>query len=633
MNMQYNICLEVAAMIYTVLMYVFLNIQYPIKTELNLEFRKMVILCFLTTLMDVSSGIAIAYGNIIPPIINTALNTAYLLLTAVFGFQFVYYTLCFVYEAPESQLSARLNQGVCIVYGVLLGINLFTGWIFSFNSEGVYIHGPIYVLAFVIPFYYMLYAGIHFLRKNERCSMRQKCSLLLGVFFSISGCLVQAIFLPDILIGMFGVSAAMFVMLFSLETPNYQLLTETMEELERTRREAERAQIRAQDANKAKSRFLTNVSQEVKTPINAILNYDEKILGQCTEEEKNEYAVSIRSSGRVLLSMMNNILDFTSLDEGKIKLDKKPYSTVSFLQDICCFAEYEKDKKTLNLELNIDKWIPQELSGDSSRLLQVVGNLISNAFKFTEEGSVEISIMWEAVNHEEGELEFWIRDTGIGMREEEIQNISESFSKLDMQKNSKNHGLGLGLSIVILLLESMDSHLEIVSEYGKGSLFSFVVKQGIVSNVPIGKKDFYGNIQIEDLEEEIDFKASGLKVLMADDNVLNQDAFRELMKNAGMEIELAVNGNEALEKARMSNYDLILLDTLMPIMNGEEALAAMKKENLCQNIPVIALGGETPEEVLEKYMAMGFSGYAQKPFKPKVLAETLKSVLITRKNE
>lgn len=499
MSLQYNITLEVAAALYTLMMYIFLVIQYPVKTEMNREFRNLVILCFLTTVLDVATGITISYGACIPPMLNNLFNTVYLTVSAIYGYQFVYYALCFVYEAPESQLSMRWNQVVCGLYFILLFVNLFTGWIFSFDEQGQYVHGPVYLISFILPFYFMLYAAFHFVRKNENCSMRQKIALWMAVGISMAGCLIQAIFLPDILMGMFAVSLAMFIMLFTLETPNFQRLNQTMEELELTKQQAEQAKTRAQDANKAKSRFLTNVSREVKTPIAAILDYDEKILNESNEEKIKEYAVYVRSSGRMLLSMMNDILDFTNLDEGKMKLEKNPYSSVDFLQDVCCFAEYTMKQKDLELILKIDKWIPQELSGDCARLLQVVGNLISNAQKFTEKGSVEISVMWEAANYEEGSLEFQIKDTGIGMKKEDIRNMSDSFARFDSQKNSNVHGLGLGLSIVMLLLEQMDSHLEINSEYGKGTTFSFVVKQGIVHNVPIGDTDFHGTMPIEEI--------------------------------------------------------------------------------------------------------------------------------------
>ena len=628
MSLQYNITLEVAAALYTLMMYIFLVIQYPVKTEMNREFRKLVILCFLTTVLDVVTGITISYGACIPPMLNCIFNTVYLTVSAIYGYQFVYYALCFVYDAPESQLSMRMNQVVCGLYFVLLFVNLFTGLVFSFDEQGRYIHGPVYLISFFIPFYFMIYAAIHFVRENDRCSKRQKIALWTGVGISMGGCLLQPIFFPDILMGMFAVSLAMFIMLFTLETPNFQKLNQTMEELESTKQQAEQAKNRAQDANKAKSRFLTNVSREVKTPIAAILEYDEKILEESNEAKIKEYAVYVRSSGRMLLSMMNDILDFTSLDEGKIKLDKKPYSSVSLIQDICCYAEYAAAQKNLKLVLRIDKWIPQELSGDAARLLQVVGNLISNAQKFTEKGSIEISLMWEGTNQEEGSIEFQIKDTGIGMKEEDIRNISDSFVRFDSQRNSNVRGLGLGLSIVMLLLESMDSHLETISEYGKGTTFSFVVKQGIVSNHPIGKSDFYGNLESEDAES-LPVYAPEARILMADDNIIHQDCFRKILKKSGIVIDVAGNGQEVISKARKYKYDLIFIDSIMPGMDGIETLEILCEEKLCMRTPIIAMGAQEIDQVREEYLNKGFSDYLQKPFQITRLGEILKSYLDT----
>ena len=253
----------------------------------------------------------------------------------------------------------------------------------------------------------------------------------------------------------------------SMEIQNKQLLA--------AKKEAEIARAEAIDANAAKSNFLANMSHEIRTPINGVLGMDTMILKECKDKDIREFALNIQSAGRSLLSLINDILDFTDIDAGKLKIEKTAYSMLSVLQDIIAYAQYNAEKKGLQFRYDIDENIPQVLDGDSVRLTQVFNNLLSNAVKYTKEGFVEVYISWRELPEDKGILSVKISDSGIGMKKEDTAHISESFARFDNENTRNIQGVGLGLTIVTRLIHLMEGELSIESEYGKGSSFSFEI--------------------------------------------------------------------------------------------------------------------------------------------------------------
>lgn len=379
-------------------------------------------------------------------------------------------------------------------------------------------------------------------------------------------------------------------------------------------------------ANKAKNEFLANMSHEIRTPINAILGYNELIMRESKESQSVEYAMNVQSAGRTLLSMVNDILDFSSMDTEEWKMNAEPYSTMSLVQDILAYAKYNAEDKKLEIKTDIDEKLPQVLSGDMVRLLQIINNLISNAVKYTKEGHIKVVVQWKALNEKKGLLKFSVEDTGIGMRDEDLQRISEIFVRFDNRQTRNIQGSGLGLTIVTRLLRLMGSKLVVESEFGKGSVFSFEVEQDIVERTPIGGYVSNYTYKWQDTVDEY-FEAPEARILVVDDNPTNLDLVKGILKTTRMHITIANNGKEAVDEVRKNHYHIIFMDHMMPVMDGIEALNVMRKEKLCPDTPIVVLTANMICGAKKSYLEAGFDDYLSKPVYSKDLYSMLKKYL------
>ncbi|MCI8669310.1 MAG: response regulator [Lachnospiraceae bacterium] len=629
MSFIYNIDFELAAAAYMIILYIFLLIQYSAQSEINREFRKLTLYVLTANIMDVATAITISYAADIPVWANVLVNTLYFAAAALLASQFMRYVNSYVSsEGEENKRFFRFNNFLIYIYLLFLFANMFFGYIFSFHGDGAYIHGKLYLIVYILPLYYILYSGGILLHNRSVFHFKQMVSIGIFIILALAGPVLQMVCFPDILLANFTVTLAILVILFSLETPDYYELIKTMVELKRTKEEAELARKEALEANHAKTEFLANMSHEVRTPINAILGYNEMIMRETRESHTTAYAVNVQAAGRTLLSIINNILDFTNIDTGRLKLENGPYYLSSLFQDIITYAEYYAEKKNLELRLSIDENLPCRLSGDVVRLMQIFNNLISNAAKYTNEGFIEIIAGWKAESEDTGVMSVQIRDTGIGMKKEDIQKISESFSRFDNRKTRNIQGIGLGLSIVTRLLDLMDSRLIIESQYEKGSTFSFQIRQKIVEAAPIGKigeQKEYDFLQQSKLEEK--FTAPSAKILAVDDNIMNLDLLKGILKNTKLQIDTATNGAEALKMLEQEKYHLIFLDHMMPVMDGMETLKEIKRRGICNGVPVIALTANAIAGVKEVYLEAGFDDYLSKPIVGRLLEETVKRYL------
>ena len=628
MSLVYNIDFELAAAAYMIVVYVFLLIQYSDKLEANIKFKRLTFFVLIADIMDVFTAITISYSSIVPVWINTLLNTAYFAMNAVLSYQFMDYSVSYVYTGDKRKKVLRFNQILLTLYICSLIINMFTGFIFSFDQTGGYIHEVLYIIVYIIPVYYILFsAGILF-RNYKSFRIKQKVAIGFYIVLSSAGPILQLLFFPDVLLSLFTASLGILIIMFSLETPDYHMLMKTMEELEKTKEEAEQAREKAEAANQTKNEFLANMSHEIRTPINALLGYNEMIMRETQESRTAEYTMNIQAAGRTLLSLINDILDFANVDKGKLKLQNAPYSVLSLLQDMIIYAEYSTEKKNLELRLSIDEKLPQELSGDVVRLMQIFNNLISNAIKYTQEGFVEVVIEWQAIDEQQGKMSVRIKDSGIGMKAEDVKKISESFVRFDKRKNYNIQGLGLGLPIVTRLLDLMDGRLEVESQYEKGSTFSFHIKQEIVNAAPIGKVE-RGNEKnlIWQFREGDKFTAPDARILAVDDNEMNLDLLKRILKETQVSVDTAFNGEKALKLLEENQYDLIFLDHMMPVLDGVETLKEIKKRNLCPGVPIIVLTANAVAGEKEAYLAAGFDAYLSKPIVGKQLEEVVKKYL------
>ncbi|MCR4590911.1 MAG: response regulator [Lachnospiraceae bacterium] len=429
---------------------------------------------------------------------------------------------------------------------------------------------------------------------------------------------------------------ALISFFYYLSYKNEQAYNTKMEKLDNDRRKQEYEakvlrleKVAADEANKAKGSFLADMSHEIRTPINAILGMNEMILREEEDPSIREYAANIETSGKNLLQLINSILDFSKIEDGKMEIVPVHYrlhDMISYL--VNSISERAKSKK-LEFIVNVDPTLPSELFGDDARINQVIINLLTNAVKYTHEGSVTLCMESAGKTGDRLQLHVEVRDTGIGIKESEMDKLFVSFERLDIVKNRNIEGTGLGMSICTKLLSLMDSELKVQSTYGEGSVFSFDIIQKIENDTPIGD---YQMLPPEDSYatpyHEI-FHAPDAHILIVDDTKMNIMVASGLLKKTGIIIDSAMNGPDAIDLTNEKHYDVILLDQRMPRMGGTETLQIIRssEEGKNKETPVICLTADAITGAKERYIAEGFTDYLTKPINSRSLEQMLLTYL------
>ena len=391
---------------------------------------------------------------------------------------------------------------------------------------------------------------------------------------------------------------------------------EEMKEIERKKdyeaRVLKLEKYAADSANKAKSDFLADMSHEIRTPINAILGMNEMILHESKEAEILDYAGSIKSAGTTLLSIINSILDFSKIEDGRMNLVPVEFETAGLVSSIVNSISERARTKGLELKVNVDEKTPSILLGDDVRISQVIMNLLTNAVKYTERGWILFKITNLGEKDGVANLLVSVKDTGIGIRKEDIDKLAVSFERVDEKRNRHIEGTGLGISIVTKLLEMMGSRLQVKSEYGVGSEFFFELPVEIVDPTPVGKFSVSRSAAVKE-ENRITLRAPGARVLLTDDNEMNCKVAANLLKLFGIKPDICTSGREAIVKMATEHYDILFLDHMMPDMDGIETLKALQKKELTKDTKVIALTANAVVGAKEQYLSAGFDDYLSKP--------------------
>lgn len=390
--------------------------------------------------------------------------------------------------------------------------------------------------------------------------------------------------------------------------------------------ETQREKLSAEASSEAKTSFLANMSHEIRTPINAIIGMDEMIIRESKEAGIIRYANNIRNASKTLLSLINDILDFSKVESGKMEIINSNYQVSSMLNDLVNMIQSRASDKSLELILDIDEQLPCELYGDEVRLRQIITNLLTNAVKYTKEGSVTLKIRVTKLENSIGRLDVAVIDTGIGIRKEDQGKLFDSFQRVDEVKNHNIEGTGLGLALTKYLLEAMGSKLLLESEYGKGSAFYFGLEQKIVDDTPIGDyQKMYEKSRQENERYRESFQAPDALILVVDDTRMNLEVCKGLLKKTKVQIDVAESGAECLQMCEQKEYHLILLDHKMPHMDGVECLQRIRQqeEGLNTNTTVIALTANAITGAKEYYLKNGFDDYLSKPVQGEKLEQLL----------
>ena len=386
-------------------------------------------------------------------------------------------------------------------------------------------------------------------------------------------------------------------------------------------RKLSEAAVQANQANEAKSYFLSTMSHDIRTPMNAILGLNEMVLRESDDEKILGYSENIRTAGNTLLGIINDILDFSKIEAGKMDIINGDYRFVSMLNDLVNMVQKKTEDKGLTFKLDIDSGIPSILNGDEIRIKQVITNILSNAVKYTKEGSVTFSVGYEKIPDKQDAviLKVSVADTGIGIKPEDISRMFKAFERVEEKRNRNIEGTGLGMTIAQSFLVKMGSHLQVESVYGEGSVFYFNLEQKVVKWNPIGDyEDAFRQTLKERKGYREKFTAPTAKVLVVDDAPVNLTVFLGLLSSTKIQIDTAENGDEAIGLFKKKQYDVIFLDHMMPEKDGIEVLGEMRglKDTPNYKTPIICLTANAISGMSEMYIKAGFDDYMTKPIDP-----------------
>lgn len=378
----------------------------------------------------------------------------------------------------------------------------------------------------------------------------------------------------------------------------------------------------AEHLAEVKSVFLANMSHEIRTPMNAVLGMNEMILRESSEEEILEYAKNIERAGETLMSLINDVLDISKIESGKIEIHPDAYELETLVDDLINLVSVKAEEKGLEIRQEFAQDIPGKLYGDELRIKQIMINVLNNAIKYTDKGTITFGLSWEQTEQNLMLLKIRVADTGIGMKEEELKHIFDAFQRLDEKRNQSVEGTGLGMTITKQLMELMGGKISVRSKYGKGTTFYLELPQEILDSTPA---QFQRKKKKAEQQYRVSFFAPGVRILAVDDNPMNLSVLKGLLKKTGMQVDLAQSGLEAIAAVQKERYDMILMDHMMPKMDGIETMRQIRRLAANQNpmAPIIVLTANATAGSQKRYREEGFDDYLAKPVQGEKLEQMI----------
>lgn len=478
---------------------------------------------------------------------------------------------------------------------------------------------PITMTAFVIPVLMSVVFGNNCMTAATAASC-SVCVILTGIWRNIDGTDTDRYYVVQEVVISLGI---IFMSLIVAEIVN-SLITEQNHRLLDALRKEKRSQQEAEAANMAKSSFLANMSHEIRTPINAILGMNEMILREEKDPAIRGYAGNIQASGNSLLSIVSDVLDISKIESGKLEIIPVDYEVNSLISDCCNMAAGRAKAKELELLVECADNVPMKLCGDETHIRQIIMNLLTNAVKYTEKGTVKL-IVSGSFNDGGFVLKVDVSDTGIGIAEENLPQLFTQFQRFDLQRNRNIEGTGLGLSIVKRLCDLMSGTITARSVLGSGSTFTVELPQKVVDSTPCGGVNLNYSAGAEH-EYHHSFEAPEAKILAVDDLPVNLLVIANLLKETRIKIDTAGSGRECMDKCSQQKYDLILMDHMMPEMDGVQTFEKLHGDKSSPNFetPVIMLTANALAGMREQYMDVGFADYVSKPVRGAKLEEAIR---------
>lgn len=507
----------------------------------------------------------------------------------------------------------------------LLCISLVLLLVFGKNNSTFLNVSPVFAVLFVVEGFVLQLVHQEYYGNGQFIVMNTLFILLIDAF------LLQYLFRQNIALVYPAATMMLVFTFFYLEAPTYRQLIIAHQEIDQARIRAEASIQRANLANKAKSNFLASTSHEIRTPMNAILGINDMILAENPDPETRRASLDIKRAGEYLLALVNNILDISKIEAGKMDLYETDYHLWELLKECEAYmTEQLAHRGTVKFSLNADKDLHEHLHGDVLRLKQALINLLNNAAKYTEKGSISLTVSGERKKGTEILMKFVIQDTGIGMHDEDIQKIYEPFERANLLETRHIPGAGLGLTLVKNIIDIMSGRISITSTYGKGTAFTVEIPQRLASgkSMTIHEYEQFITSQPEippQQQENTPNVWPDAKILVVDDTPVNLVVAKGMLKASEAEIDTAESGEDALDLIKAHHYDLVFLDHKMPGMDGVETLGHAKKHS--PDTKYIALTANSGANARNEYIALGFDDYLPKPFKSDDMMKILKTYL------
>lgn len=634
MDSRYIIESEIAVLFLSVTLCVYLQLIY---TGTSSEKKGLLRYCYMTT---TSSVIDVIVSTVLAQKSNFSIEAKYFCsilwqITACgIYFMFMRYIASFGQNSPSKKRMLYVQNILLGVFFYLELIGAFTGTNFAISPDRTQIiTGPLWSvlsIGFLALWTVLTWVELYIYRRYF--TKGQMWALLINLFVSVAIVLIQGQFFPEIPVSFIVISVNVYYYFFLLETPAYRDLERTLERLRKAKAIADEANATATAADAAKGEFLANMSHEIRTPLTTIMGMDEVILRKYESGPIYEYARDIQSAGNTLLHIINDILDFSKIESGQLELALRNYDLAQVLRDVDNMVKIKAEQKGLQYITQIDSSLPDELFGDRIRVHQVMVNILNNAVKYTKKGSVKFTLT--GVKGDDPSLivlHITVADTGIGIHAEDIPKLFKSFSRIDAKETHNIEGTGLGLAITGRLIELMGGNVEVTSTYGMGSTFHVVIPQKIVGEKTL--RDYEIEATHKKKEARKILKAPTAKVLIVDDNDMNRIVLRSLMKETEVKIDDAESGEECLKKVAANYYDIILMDYMMPRMDGKETLMKLKEmpDAPGAKAKVIVCTANALVGVRAELLSAGFDDFLSKPVNGKELEEMLAKYIPSEK--